>query len=70
MVKTACGKEEKRSRRVFRGDLVSDIALRGDRDPRVDSSIGRVVGIPLKEDVAGYLGGCEKRSTGPRLVRA
>jgi hypothetical protein len=38
------------------------MALHEDRDPRVDNSIGFVVGIPLKEDVAGYLGGCEKGS--------
>ena len=54
--------EDKRSWRVFCGDLVREvarIALRKDRDSRVDNSIrilGRVAGIPLKEDVAGYLG--------------
>ena len=45
MVKTACEKEEdKRSWRVFRGGLVSDIAhmaLREDRDPQVLTRSGR-----------------------------
>ena len=45
VVKTACEKEEdKRSWRVFRGGLVSDIAqmaLHEDRDPQVITRSGR-----------------------------
>ena len=59
--------DDKRSWRVFRGDLVSEIArmapLRKDRGPRVDSPIGvlgRVVGIPSKEDVVSHLGDVRK----------
>jgi len=58
--------EDKRSWRVFRGDLVREIArmvLRKDRGSRVDNSIGilgRVEGIPLNEDAIGYLGGVRK----------
>lgn len=68
MVETAHeeAEEDKRSWRVLRGDLVREIArmvLRRDRGPRVDNSIGilgRVVGIPLKQDVIGYLGDVRK----------
>ena len=67
-VETAREKDEddKRSWRVFRGDLVGEMArmaLRKDRGPRVDSPIGvlgRVVGIPSKEDVVGHLGDVRK----------
>ena len=58
--------EDKRSRRVLRGDLVREIVrmvLRKDRGLRVDNSIGillRVVDIPLREDVIGDLGGVRR----------
>ena len=68
MVETAReeAEEDKRSWGVLRGDLVREIArmaLRKDRGPQVDNSIGilgRVVGIPLKQDVIGYLGDVRK----------
>ena len=64
MVETECEEddEDERSWRVFRSDLVRDIArmaLRKDRGRRVGKSIGilgRAVGIPLEEDAVGYLG--------------
>jgi hypothetical protein len=51
--------EDKRSRRVFGGDLVREIArmgLRKDRDSQVGWYSGSCGGYPLKEDVIGYLG--------------
>lgn len=68
MVRTAHREveENKRSWCAFRGDLVKDIArmaVRKDRGPRVDNSIGVLrlwVGIPLKEDVIGHHGDVRK----------
>ena len=63
--------DDKRSRRVFGGDLEKEIAcigLRKDRDSQVDWYSGPCGGYPLKEDVVGYLGDVRSNAKSTSVV--